>query len=168
MGGGGKGCFPDRRRSQGIPSEMTEVKVDAVTEAGYSLIDNHKMEISSVSRAKSNQCIMERGVGSPPVRSAQHIPRSTAHALCAEYVETAGLDTLLKASPSNLLGVVRHDRSLEESRDFGSCPVVCLDLPQFTGPPLAEVWTSSLSVNYHQVEGIRCAMNDEVLLARAF
>jgi chorismate lyase / 3-hydroxybenzoate synthase len=116
-----------------------------------------------VSRAKSNQCIMERGVGSPPVRSAQHIPRSTAHALCAEYVETAGLDTLLKASPSNLLGVVRHDRSLEESRDFGSCPVVCLDLPQFTGPPLAEVWTSSLSVNYHQVEGIRCAMNDEVL-----
>lgn len=116
-----------------------------------------------MSRAKSNQCIVERAVGSPPVTSVQHIPRSTAHALCTEYVETAGLDTLLKASPSNILGVVRHDRSLEESRDFGSCPVVCLDLPQFTGPPLAEVWTSSLSVNYHQVEGIRCAMNDEVL-----
>jgi chorismate lyase/3-hydroxybenzoate synthase len=121
------------------------------------------MEISPVSRAKSDQCIVERAVGSPPVTSAQHIPQSTAHALCTEYVETVGLDTFLKASPSNLLGVVCHDRSLEKSRDFGSCPVVCLDLPQFTGPPLAEVWTSSLSVNYHQVEGIRCAMNDEVL-----
>lgn len=116
-----------------------------------------------MSRAKSDQCIVERGVGSPPGTSAQHIPRSTAHALCAEYVETAGLDTLLKASPSNLLGIVRYDRSLEESRDFGSCPVVCLDLPQFTGPPLAEVWTSSLSVDYHEAEGTCCAMNDEVL-----
>jgi len=116
-----------------------------------------------VSRAKLDQCIVERAVGSPPVTSAQHIPQSTAHALCTEYVETVGLDTFLKASPSNLLGVVCHDRSLEKSRDFGSCPVVCLDLPQFTGPPLAEVWTSSLSVNYCQAEGIHCAMDDDVL-----
>jgi chorismate lyase/3-hydroxybenzoate synthase len=46
---------------------------------------------------------------------------------------------------------------------LGACPVVCLDLPQFTGPPLAEVWTSTLPVTYHQAEGIHCAMNDEVL-----
>jgi len=44
-----------------------------------------------------------------------------------------------------------------------ACPVVCLNLPQFTGPPVAEVWTSSLPVTYHQAEGIHCAMNDEVL-----
>lgn len=116
-----------------------------------------------MSRAKSNQCIVERGVGSPPVTPAQHISRSTAHAFRIEYVETAGLDTFLGASPSNLLGIVRHDRIPLELRDLDACPVVYLDLPQFTGPPLAEVWMSTLSVNYQQVEGIRCAMNDEVL-----
>ena len=36
-------------------------------------------------------------------------------------------------------------------------------MPQFNGPPLAEVWTSTLPVTYHQAEGIHCAMNDEVL-----
>jgi chorismate lyase/3-hydroxybenzoate synthase len=36
-------------------------------------------------------------------------------------------------------------------------------MPQFNGPSLAEVWTSTLSVTYHQAEGIPCAMNDEVL-----
>ena len=79
------------------------------------------------------------------------------------YVETARLDSLLKASPSNFLGVVRHDRSSGEPSGLGACPVVCLDMPQFNGPPLAEVWTSTLSVTYHQAEGIHCAMNDEVL-----
>ena len=116
-----------------------------------------------MSRAKSNQCIVERGVGSPPVTSAQHIPRSAAHALRTGYTETAGLDALLKASTSNLLGIVRHDRIPLEPRGLGACPVVCLDLPQFNGPPLAEVWTSTLPVSYHQAEGIHCAMNGEVL-----
>jgi chorismate lyase/3-hydroxybenzoate synthase len=45
----------------------------------------------------------------------------------------------------------------------GACPVVCLDLPQFNGPPLAEVWTSTQPVTYHQTAGIQFAMNDEVL-----
>ncbi len=116
-----------------------------------------------MSRAKPNQCIVEWGVGSPPATSAQPIPRSTAHALRPAYVETASLETLLKASPSNILGIVRHDRSPGAPGGVGACPVVCLDLPQFNGPPLAEVWTSSLSVTYHQAEGIHCAMNDEVL-----
>ena len=46
---------------------------------------------------------------------------------------------------------------------LGVYPVVCLDIPQFNGPPLAEVWTSTLPVTYHQADGIHCAMNDEVL-----
>lgn len=121
------------------------------------------MEISAVSRAKTNQCVVERGVESPPVTSAQPIPRSTAHALRMGYVETARLETLLKASPANLLGIVRHDPIRWEPSGLGACPVVCLDLPQFTGPPLAEVWTSNLTVTYHQAGGVRCAMNDEVL-----
>jgi chorismate lyase/3-hydroxybenzoate synthase len=79
------------------------------------------------------------------------------------YVETARLETLLKASPSNFLGIVRHDQSSEEPSGLGACPVVFLDLPQFNGPPLAEVWTSTLAVTYHQAEGFHCAMNDEVL-----
>jgi chorismate lyase/3-hydroxybenzoate synthase len=78
-------------------------------------------------------------------------------------VETAQLETLLKASPSYVLGIVHHDRNPEEPNGLGACPVVCLDLPQFNGPPLAEVWTSTQPVTYHRAEGIHCAMNDEVL-----
>ena len=50
-----------------------------------------------------------------------------------------------------------------QPRGLGACPVVCLDLPQLNEPPLAEVWTSTLPVTYHQAEGIHFAMNDEVL-----
>jgi chorismate lyase/3-hydroxybenzoate synthase len=120
------------------------------------------MEIGGVSQAKSNQWVVDPGAW-PPVRSAQRNSISNIHALRMGYVETARLDSLLKASPSNLLGVVRHDRSSGEPSGLGACPVVCLDMPQFNGPPLAEVWTSTLSVTYHQAEGIHCAMNDEVL-----
>ena len=116
-----------------------------------------------MSRTKSNQCVVERDVGLPPVTSAPRIPQSNVHAFRAEYVKTAWLETLLKASPSNVLGIVRYGRSPWDSSGFAACPVVCLDLPQFIGPPLAEVWTSTLPVTYHQAEGVHCAMNDEVL-----
>jgi chorismate lyase / 3-hydroxybenzoate synthase len=116
-----------------------------------------------VNRTKSIQCVVERGAGSPSMTSAQRIPRSNAHALRTGYVETASLETLLKASPSNFLGIVRYDRSSGEPGGLCGCPVVCLDLPQFNGPPLAEVWTSTLSVTYHETEGLHCAMNEEVL-----
>jgi chorismate lyase/3-hydroxybenzoate synthase len=46
---------------------------------------------------------------------------------------------------------------------LGAYPVVCLDIPQFNWPSLAEVWTSTLPLTYHQADGIHCAMNDEVL-----
>ena len=116
-----------------------------------------------MNRTKSNQCVVERGVGTPTVTSAQRIPVSNTQALRTGYVETARLDTLLRASPPSFLGIVRHDRTPGESSGLAACPVVCLDLPQFNGPPLAEVWTSTLPVTYHQTEGIHCAMNDEVL-----
>jgi chorismate lyase / 3-hydroxybenzoate synthase len=116
-----------------------------------------------VGRGKSSQCVVNQGIGSPPMASLKNLPRSTHQALRTEYVETAGLDAFLKASLSNLLGVICHDRSPWKSSCLGACPVVHLDLPQFTGPPLAEVWTSTLPVTYDQAEGIRCAMNDEVL-----
>lgn len=116
-----------------------------------------------MSRTKSNQCVVERGIGSPAVTSAQRAPVSNAHALRTGYVETTRLEALLKASPSNFLGIVRHDRSSGEAHGLAACPVVYLDLPQFNGPPLAEVWTSTLPVTYHQTEGIHFAMNDEVL-----
>jgi chorismate lyase/3-hydroxybenzoate synthase len=116
-----------------------------------------------VSRTKSNQCVVERGVGLPMVTSAPRIPQSNAPAFRMEYVKTAQLETLLKALPSDFLGIVRHDRGPGESGDLAACPVVCLDLPQFNRPPLSEVWTSTLPVTYHRAEGIHCAMNDEVL-----
>ena len=116
-----------------------------------------------MSQTKSNQCVVERGIGSASVTPAQRFPSSDAYALRTRYVETALLGTLLKASPSNVLGIVRYERSPREPGGFGVCPVVCLDLPQFNGPPLAEVWTSTLPLTYHQAEGIHCAMNDEVL-----
>jgi chorismate lyase/3-hydroxybenzoate synthase len=78
-------------------------------------------------------------------------------------VEPSRLETLLKASPSYVLGIVRHDRNPDVPDGVRAYPVVCLDLPQFNGPPLAEVWTSTLPVTYRQGEGIHCAMNDEVL-----
>ena len=115
-----------------------------------------------MSRTKSNQCMVERGIGSPAVTSAQRIPWSNTHALRMGYVEAARLESLLKASPFNFLGIVCHDQN-PKSPSLGACPVVCLDLPQLNGPPLAEVWTSILPVTYHQAEGIHCAMNDEVL-----
>ena len=78
---------------------------------------------------KSNQCVVERGIGTPTVTSAQRIPVSNAQALHTGYVETARLDTLLRGSPPSFLGIVRHDRSPGESSGLAACPVVCLDLP---------------------------------------
>jgi chorismate lyase/3-hydroxybenzoate synthase len=121
------------------------------------------MEIGGVSQAKSNRWVVDRGTWSPPVRSAQCNPISNTHALRTAHVETARLETLLKASPSNVLGIVVYDRGPGQPRGFGACPIVSLDLPQFNEPPLAEVWTSTLPVTYHQAEGIHFAMNDEVL-----
>jgi chorismate lyase / 3-hydroxybenzoate synthase len=115
-----------------------------------------------VSQSKANQWVVEPGAW-PPVRSAQLNPLSNIHALRIAYVETARLEALLKASPSSVLGIVRYDRSPGQPHGLGAYPVVCLDIPQFNGPPLAEVWTSTLPVTYHQAEGIHCAMNEEVL-----
>jgi chorismate lyase/3-hydroxybenzoate synthase len=97
------------------------------------------------------------------VGSAQLNPISNIHAFRIAYVETARLEALLKASPSTILGIVRHDRSPWQPDNVAACPVVCLDLPQFNGAPLAEVWTSTLPVTYHQADGVHCAMNEEVL-----
>ena len=115
-----------------------------------------------MSQAKSNRWVLDPGAW-PPVRAAQCNPISNSHAFRIAYVETARLEALLKASPSNVLGIVRHDRRLSEPNSFGAYPVVGLDLPQFSGPPLAEVWTSTLPVIYSQAAGIHCAMDDEVL-----
>ena len=115
-----------------------------------------------MSQAKSNRWVVEPAAW-PPVRSAQLNPISNIHALRIAYVETARLEAFLKASPSTVLGIVCHDRSPGQPHGLGAYPVVCLDIPQFNGPPLAEVWTSTLPVTYHQAEGIHCAMNDEVL-----
>jgi chorismate lyase / 3-hydroxybenzoate synthase len=120
------------------------------------------MEICGVNQAKSNRWVMDPGAWAQ-VSSVQRDPISNIHAFRIAYVETARLESFLKASPSPVLGVVRHDRTSEEPHGVGAYPVVCIDLPQFNGPPLAEVWTSNLPVIYHQAEGIHCAMNDEVL-----
>ena len=116
-----------------------------------------------MSQAKSNRWVVDRVAWSPPVRSAERNPLSNTHTLRTAYVETARLETLLKASQSNVLGIVVYDRGPGQPRGFGGCPVVSLDLPQFNEPLLAEVWTSTLPVTYHQAEGIQFAMNDEVL-----
>ena len=115
-----------------------------------------------MSQAKSNRWVVEPGAW-PPVKSAQLNPISNIHALRIAYVETARLEALLKASPSTVLGIVLHDRSPGQPNGLGDYPVVCLDIPQFNGPPLAEVWTSTLPITYHKADGIHCAMNDEVL-----
>ncbi len=115
-----------------------------------------------MSQAKSKRWVVDPRAW-PKVSSVQREQISSLHAFRIAYVETAGLEALLKVSPSKVLGVVRHDRSPEEPNSLGACPVVDLDLPQFNGPPLAEVWMSNLPVIYHQAEGIPCAMNDEVL-----
>ena len=115
-----------------------------------------------MSQAKSKRWVVDPGTW-PNVSSVQRDPISNLHAFRIAYVETARLEAFLKASPSTVLGVVRHDRSSEEPHGLGIYPLVCLDLPQFNGPPLAEVWTSNLPVIYHQAKGIHCAMNDEVL-----
>ena len=115
-----------------------------------------------MSQAKSNRWVVEPGAW-PPVRSAHLNSFSNINALRIDYVETARLEALLKASPSALLGIVRHDRSPWQPHALGAYPVVYLDIRQFNGPPLAEVWTSTRPVTYHQAEGIHCAMNEEVL-----
>jgi len=120
------------------------------------------MEIGRVSQAKSKRWVVDPGTW-PKVRSVQRDPISNIHAFRIAYVEAAQLESLLEALPSNVLGVVRHDRSSEESNGLGACPVVCLDLPQLNGAPLIELWTSTLPVTCHLTEGIHCAMNGEVL-----
>ena len=115
-----------------------------------------------MSQAKSNQWVVETGAW-PSVRPTQLNQIPTIHALRIAYVETARLDTLLKSSPSTVLGIVCYDRSHEQPNGLGVHPVVSLDIPQLNRPPLAEVWTSILPVTYHQADGFQCAMNDEVL-----
>jgi len=115
-----------------------------------------------VSQAMSNRWVVEPGAW-PPVRSAQLNSTSTIHALRVAYVETDRLDTFLKSSSSTVLGIVRYERSPGRPNGLGAYPVVCLDIPQFNGTSLAEVWTSTLPLTYHQADGIHCAMNDEVL-----
>ena len=115
-----------------------------------------------MSQAMSNRWVVEPGAW-PPVRSAQRNSISTIHALRVAYVETDRLATFLKSSPSTVLGVVCHERSPRRLNDLGAYPIVCLDITQFNGPSLAEVWTSTLPLTYHQADGIHCAMNDEVL-----
>lgn len=115
-----------------------------------------------MSQAKSNLWAVEPGAWSP-VKPTPLNPISTIHALRIAYVETTRFDALLKSSPSTILGIVCHDRSPWQPNHFGAYPVVYLVMPQFNGPSLAEVWTSTLPVTYHQAEGIHCAMNDEVL-----
>ena len=114
-----------------------------------------------MSQAKSNRWVLEPGAW-PTVRPTQLNPISK-HALRIAYIETVRLEALLKASPSTVLGIVRHDQRPGQPNGSGAFPVVCLDIPQFSGPPLVEVWTSTLPITYHQDNGIHCAMNDEVL-----
>jgi chorismate lyase / 3-hydroxybenzoate synthase len=120
------------------------------------------MEIGGMSQAMSNGWVVEPGAW-PPVRSAQLNSISAIHALRVAYVETDRLGTFLKSSPSAVLGIVCHERSPGRLNGLDAYPAVFLDLPQFNGPSLAEVWTSTLPITYHQAEGIHCAMNDEVL-----
>ena len=115
-----------------------------------------------MSQAMSNRWVVEPGAWSP-VKPTQFNPISTSHALRIAYVERARLATLLKSSPFTVLGIVCHERSHGQPTGLGAYPVVCLDIPQFNGPSLAEVWTSTLPLTYHQADGIHCAMNDEVL-----
>lgn len=110
----------------------------------------------------SNWWVVEPGAW-PPVRSAQRNSISTIHALRVAYVETDRLAAFLKSSPSTVLGVVCHERSPRRLNGSGAYPVVCLDITQFNGPSLAEVWTSTQPLTYHQADGIHCAMDDEVL-----
>src|SRR6185436_10507363 len=106
----------------------------------------------------SNRWVVEPGAW-PPVRSAQLNSISTSHALRVAYLETARLAALLKSSPSTVLGIVCHEWSPRQLNGLSAYPVVCLDLPQFNGASLTEVWTSSLPLTYHQADGIHCAMN---------
>jgi chorismate lyase / 3-hydroxybenzoate synthase len=110
----------------------------------------------------SNQWVVEPGAW-PPVRSTRLNSISNIHALRVAYMETDRLDTFLKSSPSTILGIVCHERTSGQPNGLGAYPVVCLDIPQFNGPSLAEVWTSTLPLTYHQADGIHCAVNDEVL-----
>jgi hypothetical protein len=113
----------------------------------------------SVSQTKTPHDI----VASASADSIHTHPRFNNYAFRTEYVETARLETHLKNSPGHLLGIVHHGQIPGGLSDFDACPTICLDLPQFMARPVAEVWTSTLPVTYHQTDGIYCAMNEEVL-----
>lgn len=119
-----------------------------------------------MSQARSKGRVMGGDAWSlSPQTSVERPPLSNTLSLQTTYIETARLETLRNISQSNFLGIIRYDRSPKQSNGngFGACPVVCLDLPQFNNPPLAEAWTSTMPVVYHQAEGVHLAMNDEVL-----
>ena len=114
---------------------------------------------NGVNQTKTDQCV----VGSTSVESVQTLPTSNSYAFRTEYIETSNLEALLNTSSCHFLGIVHHERSPGGSNGLGACPTVGLDLPQFSGPPVSEVWTSTLPVTYHQTDEIHCAMNEEVL-----
>jgi chorismate lyase / 3-hydroxybenzoate synthase len=118
------------------------------------------MEVDGVNRTKSKRQLIGRGVC---LAAGQCILPHKAYALRTDYVETARFTNFSNASQVDFLGVVMYGQNTGQPPDPGGCPVIALDLPQLNEPPMAEVWTSTLPVAYHQVEGIHFAMNDEVL-----
>lgn len=118
------------------------------------------VERGGVNRTKSQRQLVSRGLCSI---TAQRIAPPNPYALRTAYVETARLANFRTASHTDFLGVVMYTQNSGQPPDLGGCPVIALDLPQLNEPPIAEVWTSTLPVAYHQVDGIHFAMNDEVL-----
>ncbi len=74
-------------------------------------------------------------------------PTSNRYAFRRKNVETGRFQTLLENASCDFLGLVHHERSPDWPNNLGACPTVCLGLPQFSGPPVTEVWMSTLSVH---------------------
>jgi chorismate lyase / 3-hydroxybenzoate synthase len=111
-----------------------------------------------VSQTKADLCMV--GLPTDPVHTH---PRLRNDAFRTEFIETARIPTLLTNPPCDFLGIVHHEGSLGGPNGLVTCPTLCLGLPQFSGPPMTEVWMSTLPVTYHQVDEVSCAMNEEVL-----
>ncbi len=81
--------------------------------------------------------------------------------LDVQYLHSDKLPFALAESGAHPMAVMSFGHTIP---DPVPCPTIRLDLTQFDGPPLVEVWTSDKPVTMREIAGCSMAMTDDVLI----
>lgn len=78
------------------------------------------------------------------------------------YIPVSELQNFLQPHRGHTLALLHYGNDFKPAPP-DLHPTIHLNLPQLSGPPLAEVWTSTSPVRYYQEHQFHAAMNDQVM-----